>query len=183
MLPTSTVCRTTSSLEQGKSIKHCRRLLKRTLTYLIFICSVKQLFETADRMYINPPHRFTVYAMGIGLGYILRMFGDTKLTSSQIKVGWYLSTLSLMLAFFGPAPMGDIDYKFDATQAAHYAAFAPILWNIFFGWIIVVSQLGYKSRLRSKYSVFKNSEKYFSSEIFPKVPQKILIDCYKILGN
>lgn len=83
--------------------------------------------------------------MGIGLGYILRMFGNAKLTSSQLKIGWYLSTASLMLAFFGPAPMGDIDYKFDATQAAHYAAFAPILWNIFFGWIIVVSQLGYKS--------------------------------------
>lgn len=100
-------------------------------------------------MYINPPHRFTVYAMGIGLGYILRMFKDVKLTSSQLKVGWCLSTGSLMLAFFGPAPMGDIDYKFDATQAAHYAAFAPVLWNIFFGWIIVVSQLGYKSELRS----------------------------------
>lgn len=106
---------------------------------------MKQLFETADRMYIMPPHRFTVYAMGIGLGYILRMFKDLKLTHNQLKTGWYLSTASFLLAFFGPAPMGDIDYKFSSTHAAHYAAFAPIAWCIFFGWIILVSQLGYKS--------------------------------------
>jgi hypothetical protein len=106
---------------------------------------VKQLFETADRMYIMPHHRFTVYAMGIFLGYILRMFKDMKLTQSQLKIGWYLSIASLMLAFFGPAPMGDIDYKYNATQASNYAAFAPIAWCFFFGWIILVSQLGYKS--------------------------------------
>lgn len=96
-------------------------------------------------MYINPPHRFTVYAMGIGLGYVLRMFKDLKLSQSQLKIGWYLSTASLLLAFFGPAKMGDIDYKFNATHASYYAAFAPIAWCIFFGWIILVSQLGYKS--------------------------------------
>lgn len=94
-----------------------------------------------------PHHRFTVYAMGIGLGYVLRMFKDIKLTQSQLKIGWYLSIASLLLAFFGPAPMGDIDYKYDAAQASQYAAFAPIVWCIFFGWIIFVSQLGYKSEL------------------------------------
>lgn len=96
-------------------------------------------------MYINPPHRFTVYAMGIGLGYILRTMKDLKLTESQLKLGWCFSTASLLFAFFGPAPMGDIDYKFNATHAAQYAAFAPIAWCFFFGWIILVSQLGYKS--------------------------------------
>lgn len=111
----------------------------------VFVCSIKQLFETADKMYINPPHRFTVYAMGIVLGYTLRMFKDIKLTKSQLKVGWYCSTASLLLAFFGPAPMGDIDYEFNSIHAAHYAAFAPIAWCIFFGWIIFVAQLGHKS--------------------------------------
>jgi hypothetical protein len=109
------------------------------------VCSVKQLFETADKMYIIPPHRFTVYAMGIGLGYILRKFNEIKFTQSQLKIGWYLSSASLLLAFFGPAPMSDIDYKYNATHAAHYAAFAPIAWCIFFGWIILVSQLGHTS--------------------------------------
>jgi peptidoglycan/LPS O-acetylase OafA/YrhL len=101
-------------------------------------------------MYIIPPHRFTVYAMGIGLGYILRKFNEIKFTQSQLKIGWYLSTASLLLAFFGPAPMGDIDYKYNATHAAHYAAFAPIAWCIFFGWIILVSQMGHTSELIGK---------------------------------
>lgn len=107
---------------------------------------MKQLFETADRMYTNPPHRFTVYAMGIGLGYILRFFKDTKLTSGQLKFGWYFSIASILLAFFGPAPMGDIEYSYNATHAANYAAFAPIAWCIFFGWVILVSEWGYKSK-------------------------------------
>lgn len=137
-------CRIMSSSEQGKSIKPKwnDRFLK---TVLFALCSVKQLFETADRMYIMPPHRFTVYSMGIGLGYILRMCKDFRFTKSQLKIGWYLSIASFLLAFFGPAPMGDIDYQFNSTHAAHYAAFAPIAWCLFFGWIILVSQLGHKS--------------------------------------
>lgn len=111
--------------------------------------SVKKLFETADRMYINPPHRFTVYAMGLGLGYALRMFKNLKLTEKQLTIGWYLCIASFVAAFFGPAPMGDIDYKYNATHAALYAAFAPIAWCFFFGWIIFVSELGYKSERSS----------------------------------
>lgn len=97
-------------------------------------------------MYINPPYRFTVYAMGIGLGYLLRMFKDTKLTEKQLKIGWYLSIASFLLAFFGPAPMGDINYKYNATHAACYASLAPVAWCFFFAWIIFVSHLGYKSK-------------------------------------
>lgn len=107
---------------------------------------MNQLFKTADLMYTLPPHRFTVYAMGIILGYILRKFKDAKLSKMQIRVGWYVSTAALLMAFFGPAPMGDITYKFNATHAAHYAAFAPIAWCLFFGWMILTSQLGYKSK-------------------------------------
>lgn len=140
MSPTRTDCRTTSSSGQGKSIKRVD-----ITEDLFFVCSVKQLFETADRMYTNPPYRLTVYVMGIGLGYALRIFKDTKLTSRQLKFGWYFSIASVLLAFFGPAPMGDIDYKYNATPAAYYAAFAPIAWCVFFGWIILVSELGYKS--------------------------------------
>lgn len=53
-------------------------------------------------MYTLPPHRFTVYAMGMMLGYVLRKFKDMKLSNTQLKIGWYVSTTSLLLAFFGP---------------------------------------------------------------------------------
>lgn len=97
-------------------------------------------------MYTLPPHRFTVYAMGILLGYFLRKFKDTKFSKRQILIGWYVSTAAMLISFFGPAPMGDIAYKFNPTHAAHYAAFAPIGWCMFFAWMIVTSHLGYKSK-------------------------------------
>ncbi|KAL7028534.1 hypothetical protein ACKWTF_005883 [Chironomus riparius] len=116
--------------------------------YVSFGISVQQLFKIADLMYILPPHRFTVYAMGIILGCFLRKFKDIKLSKRQIKIGWCVSTAAMLISFFGPAPMGDISYKFNATHAAHYAAFAPIGWCLFFAWMILTSHLGYKSLLK-----------------------------------
>ncbi|KAG5684658.1 hypothetical protein PVAND_013876 [Polypedilum vanderplanki] len=115
--------------------------------YVSFGISVNQLFKTADLMYTLPPHRFTVYAMGIILGCFLRKFKETKLSRMQLRVGWYVSTAALLISFLGPAPMGDITYKFNPTHAAIYAAFAPIAWCFFFGWMIFTSQLGYKNKI------------------------------------
>lgn len=109
--------------------------------------SVDQLFKTADLMYALPPHRFTVYAIGIILGVVLRKFKDMKLSKRQLQVGWYVSLACFLMAFFGPSQMGHIDYKFSKFDSAFYAAFAPILWCIFFGWIILTSQMGYSSEL------------------------------------
>lgn len=43
--------------------------------------------------------------------------------------------------------MGRIDYEYNSTHAAIYAAFAPIAWCLFFAWAVFVSHLGYTSRL------------------------------------
>lgn len=43
-------------------------------------CRVQQLFDTADKMYILPPHRVTVYIMGLFTGYILRKYNNVVLT-------------------------------------------------------------------------------------------------------
>ncbi|XP_059617040.1 nose resistant to fluoxetine protein 6 isoform X3 [Phlebotomus argentipes] len=110
-------------------------------------CSVSQLFDTANYMYILPAHRATVYIMGVLLGYILRRYRDLKLTPTQLKIGWYSNTALMLVAFFGPAPMGRIGYVYNTTHAAHYAAFAPIAWCSFFAWIIFTSHLGYESLL------------------------------------
>ena len=105
-----------------------------------------QLFDTAGKTYILPPHRFTVYAIGIILGYILRIYKDIKLTPTQLTMGWYISIGFILSAFCAPAPMGKMGYKFNPSHAAYYAAFAPIGWCLFFAWIIFASQLGYKSK-------------------------------------
>ncbi|KAH0814880.1 hypothetical protein GEV33_007912 [Tenebrio molitor] len=112
--------------------------------YIHFGTSINQLFETADNMYILPAHRATVYIMGIFLGYILRNFRNISLTKSQRRIGNTFALLCYCVSFFGPAFMGSIDYVYNPTDAAWYAAFAPILWCIAFGWIIFTTHIGYR---------------------------------------
>lgn len=111
-----------------------------------FTFSVSQLFDTANYMYILPAHRATVYIMGVLLGYYLRLLKNVKLSKVQLVLGWVISTILLIVSFFGPAPMGSINYKYNPTHAAYYAAYAPIGWCCFFAWIIFTSQLGYHSK-------------------------------------
>lgn len=113
-----------------------------------FFSSVAQLFDTANYMYILPAHRATVYIMGVLLGYFLRKYKDTglKLTPKQINLGWLISFIAVCVSFFGPSPMGNINYVYNPVHAALYAAYAPIGWCIGFGWIIFTSHLGYKCK-------------------------------------
>lgn len=119
----------------------------RLANYVHFGTSVKQLFDTADNMYILPYYRLTVYLMGVMLGYSCRAFKHIRLTPNQLRLGWYVSSFLLALAFFGPAPMGSIHYEYNAFHAANYAAFSPIAWCIFFSWVVFTSHLGYKNTL------------------------------------
>lgn len=115
--------------------------------YIHFGTSIEQLFNTADYMYILPPHRLTVYIMGIFLGYLLRNSKHIILKPAQIHIGNILALVSFVASFIGPAFMGSIDYIYQPVHAAWYAAFAPILWCFTFAWIIFTSHLGYQSRM------------------------------------
>lgn len=96
-------------------------------------------------MYSFPPHRSTVYIMGILLGYALRKYQGAQLSPLQLRLGWLAATICVLASVLGPAPMGDINYVYNSTHAAIYAAFAPIAWCLFFSWIVFVSHNGYKS--------------------------------------
>lgn len=54
-----------------------------------------------------------------------------------------------MLAFFGPAFMGNMDYVYNPVHAAWYAAFAPIFWCFGFAWIILASHYGLRGDPKS----------------------------------
>lgn len=97
-------------------------------------------------MYILPPYRFTVYAIGIALGYILRTHKNVRLTKSQLNLGWFIATLGFLGTIFASAAMSVYNYKFSVLHAAIYSSLAPIPWCFFFGWVIYTSQLGYKSQ-------------------------------------
>ncbi|KAL1513441.1 hypothetical protein ABEB36_002852 [Hypothenemus hampei] len=117
--------------------------------YVHFGTSVKQLFSTADNMYILPAHRATVYIMGIFLGYLLRKSRNVVLTKTHIRMGNTFAVCSFLVSYLGPAFMGKIDYIYSPTDAAWYAAFSPIFWVASFCWLIYTIQLGH-TRLLSK---------------------------------
>lgn len=96
-------------------------------------------------MYILPPFRFTVYAIGIVLGYVLRMHKNTKLSKSQLNLGWFVTTTGVLGTLFITSLMSVYNYKFDILHAALFSSVAPIPWCFFFAWVIYTAQLGYKS--------------------------------------
>ncbi|KAG8282144.1 hypothetical protein J6590_043688 [Homalodisca vitripennis] len=111
--------------------------------FVYFGNPVSQMFETADYSYILPSHRFTVYAMGVSLGYGLWHWGkEFKLKTSQLTLGWFIAICMLYQSMVSPAKMGDRAYIYNRLDAANYAAFAPITWCLFFTWIIFTSHTG-----------------------------------------
>ncbi|KAJ8961100.1 hypothetical protein NQ318_008776 [Aromia moschata] len=116
----------------------------RLSNYVHFGTSVQQLFDTADKMYILPAHRATVYIMGVLLGYSLKKFENLHLTKGQIRAGNTVALFSFLISYFGPSFMSNIDYVYDPADAAWYAAISPIFWCIAFAWVILSTHLGYK---------------------------------------
>ncbi|KAG5684659.1 hypothetical protein PVAND_013877 [Polypedilum vanderplanki] len=113
--------------------------------YVLFGLDISKLYEIASYMYILPFYRFTVYAIGIFLGYLLRKHQNIKLTDFQLTCGWVISTALFIGTIVTTAIMSRYDYTFNAIDGANFAALAPIPWCLFFGWIIYTSHLGYKN--------------------------------------
>ncbi|KAH8273460.1 hypothetical protein KR018_002459, partial [Drosophila ironensis] len=130
----------------GTAARYYTTIVNQLSNYIYFGTNIQRLFRTADYMYSFPPHRSTVYIMGILLGYVLRKYQNAKLSNLQLRLGWLGATFCLLASLLGPAPMGDINYVYNSTHAAIYAAFAPIAWCLFFSWIVFVSHNGYTSK-------------------------------------
>lgn len=110
-------------------------------------CSISKLYEIASYMYILPPYRFTVYAIGIALGYVLRQYKGIRLTKTQLNLGWLVVTVGLFGTLVVSSMMSIFNYKYDILHAAYYSSFAPIPWCLFFAWTIYTAQLGYRSEI------------------------------------
>ncbi|KAL9881662.1 drop dead isoform 1-T10 [Glossina fuscipes fuscipes] len=136
----------------GTAARYYTTVVNELSNYIYFGTNITRLFRTADYMYSFPPMRSTVYIMGIFLGYILRMYPKVTLSNIQLRLGWFAALACVVASVLGPAPMGDINYKYNSTHAAIYAAFAPIAWCLFFCWIVFVSHNGYKNRITRFFS-------------------------------
>lgn len=97
-------------------------------------------------MYILPIYRFTTYAMGIMLGYILRNSKNIKLTSTQLTAGWFIVSALFIITALLTAFMSAYDYTFNSFDAALFSSVAPIPFCLFFAWMIYTGHLGYKSK-------------------------------------
>lgn len=96
-------------------------------------------------MYTIPAHRATIYIIGILVGYAMRTYKHVELSKTQIFYGWTVSIVLMIAVLMGPAPMGDIKYKYNVYHAAIYAAFGPVGWCTLFIWIIYSTHIGYRS--------------------------------------
>lgn len=114
--------------------------------HIFFGISLSKIAEVADRMYIIPPFRFTVYSMGMLLGYSLRRYKDFRPTPLQARIGWIVGFLSFLITLTVSIAMNYPDYKYNKFEAALYASFAPPAWCMFSAWIIFISEKGCNSR-------------------------------------
>ncbi|XP_046666118.1 nose resistant to fluoxetine protein 6-like isoform X2 [Homalodisca vitripennis] len=111
-------------------------------TIVYFGIPLSQLFRTAQKTYILPSHRATVYCLGVVLGYIIHCQHSVPLSRVTAAAGWVVSVACGLLAIFAPYHMSWPGYVYDVQEAALYNMLAPVSWSIFVGWVIFSSHYG-----------------------------------------
>lgn len=101
-----------------------------------------RMYETANYMYTIPPYRFTVYAVGMILGFYLQRSKNSKLTNYQTRLVRIVSTTCLVITIAICAS----NQSYDSFNSALFASIAPITVNIFIAGIIFLGQAGHKSK-------------------------------------
>lgn len=116
------------------------------LTYFVpFSTSLSTLIKTANHLYTLPTHRFTVYGVGLLLGFNLRKFRSVKVSKLSFCIGQYASVLAILAIVGACNKMLGFDVQYDKLTHSIFAAFAPILSCIPVAWIIFRSHVGIKS--------------------------------------
>lgn len=118
-------------------------------------CRISKLYEIASQMYILPYYRFSVYAIGLMLGYLLRKNTKVKLSDAQLYFGWLINSILFVITVCASSLMSAYDYTFSSFEAALFSSIAPIPVCLFFAWMIYTAHLGYKSMVKFLYGLFK----------------------------
>lgn len=115
--------------------------------FVPFSADLSTLIDTANYLYTLPTHRFTVYGIGLLLGFTIRKLKYVKLKKYQIMLGNVISAISTTIIYKACVRMTGLDVEYDRGLHALYAAIAPILVCVPVSWLIFSSQNGYRSRL------------------------------------
>ncbi|KAI8439951.1 hypothetical protein MSG28_001402 [Choristoneura fumiferana] len=132
--------------------------------------SVSQLYRTARLSYTSAYHRCTPYIIGLGLGLVLQKRSQlnkpllsrilSKLYSSPLKfsgrreqilltLGWVASIALWGLVLWAGMDSGHIQYRYNVTFAAQYAALAPIAAAVAIAWAIYAIHNGHSEFLNN----------------------------------
>lgn len=97
------------------------------LMYFVpFGADLSKLLATANLLYTRPLYRFTVYGIGLLLGYILRRFHATKPSKAQFIIGEIINGLLIATVIVSGITMTGIDVQYDVRLHSLYGMF----WNI-----------------------------------------------------
>ena len=118
---------------------------KELMYFVPFGAKLSKLLATANHLYTLPTHRFTVYGIGLILGFALRKYNTIKLSKSQFVVGQILNGISLMILLTCGLEMTGLNVPYNVMLHSLYAAFAPIVYCLHVAWIIYSSQQGHSS--------------------------------------
>ena len=125
----------------GVELVALHKLFKIFVTFYLFF-SISKLYDAANHLYILPVYRFSVYAIGIYLGYRLRKHKNKKLTDTQVFLGWSLAGSMLVIT----CAISIANQEYSPLMAACFNALAPVVWCFYFAWFIYVAQAGHKSK-------------------------------------
>jgi hypothetical protein len=121
------------------------------LMYFVpFGAQLSKLLQTANHLYTQPTHRFTVYGIGLMLGFVLRRFDNVKLTKLQYMIGQVINGVVIAIVIGSGLMMTGVDVEYDVMMHSFFAAFAPILYCLHVGWIIFSAECGHKSEFKSE---------------------------------
>lgn len=123
---------------------------KNLMYYVPFGAKLTNLLATANHLYTLPTHRFTVYGIGLLLGFVLRKYKEIKLSNLQFTVGQIFNGALIIIVIASGWTMTGIDVRYNAMMHSLYAAFCPILYCFHVGWIIFSSIHGKDSKFHQR---------------------------------
>lgn len=117
------------------------------LMYFVpFGAKLSKLLETANLLYTLPTHRFTVYGVGLILGFVLRKYSTIKPSKAHFIIGEIINGVLIAIVIACGVMMTGVDVKYNLMLHSLYAAFAPIIYCVRVAWIIFSAHQGYKSK-------------------------------------
>lgn len=123
----------------------------RELLYFVqFGAKLSSLLATAEHLYTIPTYRFTVYGIGLLLGFALRRYNNLQLSKTQYFTGQLVNgALLTAVIAAGLSMTTGVDVKYNVIVHSFYAAFAPIFYCLHVVWIIFSAERGHKSKFLS----------------------------------